>query len=54
MKKKWVKKLNKDASRGKSTLISFFGKENAKKKSNDLINNSKKILRPYGNKQKEL
>ncbi len=52
--KKMGKKLNKDASRGKSTLISFFGKENAKKKSNDLINNSKKILRPYGKQAKRI
>ena len=48
------KRLNKDASRGKGTLISFFGKDNAKKKSKDLINNSKKILKPYGKKAKRI
>ncbi len=45
---KMGKKANKDSSRGKKTLVSFYGKENAKKKSEDLINNSKKILEPYG------
>ena len=42
------KKTKKDFSRGKETLISFLGKEDAKKKSEDLINNSQKILKFYG------
>ena len=46
--KQMGKKTKKDFSRGKETLISFLGKEDAKKKSEDLINNSKKILKLYG------
>ena len=46
--KQMGKKTKKDLSRGKETLISFFGKENAKKKSEDLIYNSKQILKSYG------
>ena len=42
------KKTKKDLSRGKETLISFLGKENAKKKSEDLIHNSIQILKSYG------
>ena len=42
------KKTKKDLSRGKETLISFLGKEDAKKKSEDLIHNSKQILKSYG------
>ncbi len=44
------KKVKKDLSRGKETLISFFGKENAKDKSKELINNCIKLLEPYGKK----
>ena len=46
--KQMGKKAKKDLSRGKETLISFLGKENAKKKSEDLIQNSKQILKSYG------
>ena len=46
--KQMGKKTKKDFSRGKETLISFLGKEDAKKKSEDLINNSQKILKFYG------
>ena len=42
------KKTKKDLPRGKETLISYLGKEDAKKKSEDLINDSKKILKFYG------
>ena len=42
------KKTKKDSSRGKETLISYLGKEDAKKKSEDLINDSKQILKFYG------
>ena len=38
--KQMGKKTKKDFSRGKETLISYLGKEDAKKKSEDLINNS--------------
>tara|TARA_B100000609_G_scaffold165673_1_gene138445 strand:- start:604 stop:1482 length:879 start_codon:yes stop_codon:yes gene_type:complete len=48
--KQMGKKTKKDLSRGKETLISFLGKEDAKKKSEDLIHNSKKILKSYGKK----
>ncbi len=48
------KKTGKDFSRGKGTLISFYGKENAKKKSQELINDSKKILKPFGSKADKL
>ncbi len=46
--RKMGKKVNKDSSRGKQTLISLIGRENAKKKSEQLISNSKKILKNYG------
>ena len=46
--KQMGKKTKKDLSRGKETLISFLGKEDAKKKSEDLIHNSKEILKSYG------
>ena len=46
--KQMGKKTKKDSSRGKETLISFLGKEDAKKKSEDLIKNSKQILKFYG------
>ena len=42
------KKTKKDLPRGKETLISYLGKEDAKKKSEDLINDSQKILKFYG------
>ncbi len=48
------KKTKKDLSRGKETLISYFGKENAKKKSEELIKNSTNLLRPYGKKAHKL
>ena len=51
---KMGKKTKKDLSRGKETLISFFGKENAKKKSEELIKNSTKLLKPYGKKAQKL
>ena len=44
------KKTKKDLTRGKETLISYLGKEDAKKKSEDLINDSKQILKFYGKK----
>ena len=46
--KQMGKKTKKDFSRGKETLISHLGKEDAKKKSEDLINDSKQILKLYG------
>ena len=46
--KQMGKKTKKDFSRGKETLISFLGREVAKKKSEDLINDSKQILKFYG------
>ena len=46
--KQMGKKTKKDLSRGKETLISYLGKEDAKKKSEDLIHNSKQILKSYG------
>ena len=46
--KQMGKKTKKDLSRGKETLISYLGKEDAKKKSEDLIHNSKQILKAYG------
>ena len=51
---KMGKKTKKDSSRGKGTLISFYGKENARKKSQELINNSKNILKPFGSKADRL
>ena len=52
--KQMGKKTKKDLSRGKETLISFLGKEDAKKKSQDLINRSKKILKSYGKKANKI
>ena len=46
--KQMGKKTKKDLSRGKETLISYLGKEDAKKKSEDLIKDSKEILKFYG------
>ena len=46
--KQMGKKTKKDLSRGKETLVSYLGKEDAKKKSEDLINDSKQILKFYG------
>ena len=46
--KQMGKKTKKDLSRGKETLISFLGKEDAKKKSENLIHNSKQILKSFG------
>ncbi len=52
--KKLGKKVNKDSSRGKETLISFYGKEKAKKKSEDLIEESIKLLKHFGKKADKL
>ena len=46
--KQMGKKTKKDFSRGKETLISYLGREVAKKKSEDFINDSKQILKFYG------
>jgi len=46
--KQMGKKTKKDFSRGKETLISYLGKKGAKKKSEDLIKDSKQILKFYG------
>ena len=46
--KQMGKKTKKDFSRGKETLISYLGKKGAKKKSEDLIKDSKEILKFYG------
>ena len=48
------KKTGKDFSMGKETLVSLLGKENAKKKSKDLIEESIKIIKPFGEKAKNL
>ena len=48
------KKTGKDEKRGKETLISLLGIENAKKKSEELIDEAIKILRPYGKKAENL
>jgi farnesyl diphosphate synthase len=48
--RKMGKKTRKDISRGKETLITFLGKENAKKKSEDLIQESKQLLKSFGKK----
>jgi len=48
------KKTGKDIKQGKETLVSLFGKENAKKKSEDLIKESIKIIEPFGEKAKNL
>ena len=42
------KKTQKDSSKGKETLISLMGKEKARKKSEELIANSLKILKKFG------
>jgi len=48
------KKTQKDSSLGKETLISLLGKENAKKKSKELIDESLKILKKFGKKAENL
>ena len=48
------KKTGKDFKKGKETLVSLLGKENAKKKSKDLIEESIKIIKPFGEKAKNL
>ena len=48
------KKTQKDSSKGKETLISLMGKEKARKKSEDLINRSKKILEKFGRNAQNL
>ena len=48
------KKTGKDFNKGKETLVSLLGKENAKKKSKDLIEESIKIIKPFGEKAKNL
>jgi len=48
------KKTGKDFKLGKETLVSLLGKENAKKKSKDLIEESIKIIEPFGDKAKNL
>ena len=39
---------------GKETLVSLLGVENAKKKSENLIQESIKIIEPFGEKAKNL
>ncbi len=51
---KMGKKTKKDSSRGKGTLISYYGKEKAKKKSEQLIKNSRKLLKPFGKKAEKI
>jgi farnesyl diphosphate synthase len=48
------KKTGKDKTRGKETLISLLGIDNAKIKSQELINEAIKVLEPYGNKAENL
>ena len=48
------KKTGKDHKQGKETLVSLLGIENAKKKSKDLIEESIKIIEPFGEKAKNL
>ena len=48
------KKTGKDSNKGKETLVSLLGKENAKKKCKDLIEESIKIIKPFGEKAKNL
>ena len=48
------KKTGKDFKQGKETLVTLLGKENAKKKSKDLIEESIKIIEPFGEKAKNL
>ena len=52
--KKLGKKTKKDSSRGKQTLVSLIGKAEAKKKSKELINKSLELLKPYGERAKNL
>ncbi len=52
--KKMGKKTKKDLSRGKETLISFYGATKAREKSQELINNSINMLKPFGIKSKQL
>ena len=53
MKKK-SEKTGKDKTKGKETLISLLGIENAKIRSQELINEAIKVLEPYGNKAENL
>ena len=48
------KKTQKDLVKGKETLISLLGKEKAKRKSEELIKKSLKILEKFGSKAKNL
>ena len=48
------KKTGKDKTRGKETLISLLGVENAKIKSQELISEAIKDLEPYGNRAESL
>ena len=54
MKKKLEKKEKKDKIKGKETLITLMGKDKARKKSQDLINRSIKILEKFGRKAQNL
>ena len=48
------KKTQKDLIKGKETLITLMGKEKARKKSEELIEKSMKILSSFGKKAKKL
>ena len=48
------KKTQKDSFLGKETLVSLLGKENAKEKSKELIDESIKILKKFGKKAENL
>ncbi len=48
------KKTGKDHKQGKETLVSLLGIENAKKKSQDLIEESIQIIEPFGEKAQNL
>ena len=48
------KKTKKDKIKGKETLITLMGKDKARKKSQDLINKSIKILEKFGRKAQNL
>ena len=48
------KKTQKDTSLGKETLITLLGKENAKKKCEELIERSLNILKKFGKKAENL
>ena len=54
MSKRLEKKTQKDSTKGKETLISLMGKDKAKKKSQELIDKSIKILEKFGKKAKNL